>query len=67
MIKKIIRGVIKIPVTPFVVVAIAAMYSVLAIMHAFEWLYEASEYDLDFTKAMKRDLVDFLKKWFTTV
>ena len=67
MFKKVLRGLIKIPATPFVTVFLLfALLMVYAAMF-FEWLYDADDWDKFFTKGMKQDVLNNLKKWYTTV
>jgi len=67
MVKKILRGLIKIPATPFVTAFLLfALLMVYAAMF-FEWLYDADDWDKSFTKGVKQDILNNLKKWYTTV
>jgi hypothetical protein len=67
MFKKIIRGLIKIPATPFVVFVLGGMFLATYIIQFGEWVYEASEFDKRCTKETRDDFASGLKKWFTTV
>jgi len=67
MVKKILRGLIKIPATPFVTAFLLfALLMVYAAMF-FEWLYDADDWDKSFTKGVKQDILNNLKKWYITV
>lgn len=65
--KKIIRAIIKIPATPFIVVGLLCGIIIFKIVQFFEWVYEADEFNKDTTKDIIKELVENLKKWFTTV
>jgi xanthosine utilization system XapX-like protein len=67
MIKKILRGIIKIPATPFVVVGLVGMILVSYLVQFCEWLYEADVFDKKITAELKNDYITALKKWFTTI
>lgn len=68
--KKFIRGLIKISLTPFAVVVYAIMLVVFYILLFVAWLYDSSEWSKEFTKATK-ECIDgtygALKRWFTTI
>ena len=65
--KKVLRGLIKIPATPFVTLFL--LYALLCIYASifFEWLYDAGPVDKLITQGVKQDLFKYLKKWYTTV
>ena len=65
--KKFIRGLIKIPLTPFVVVSCVLLIVAYYIMLFVEWLYESSEWNKQITKDCIKDVFKALKDWFTTV
>ncbi len=67
MFKKVLRGLIKIPATPFVTAFLLFALLVMYVVMFFDWLYDADEWDKFFTKSMKQDLLNYLKKWYTTV
>jgi len=67
MFKKIIRGLLKIPLTPFVVFVLGGLFLATYIIQFGEWVYEASESDKQCTKETKNDFARGIKKWFTTV
>jgi len=67
MFKKVLRGLIKIPATPFITAFLLfALLMVYAAMF-FEWLYDAEPCDKRVTQGMKQDVLKHLKKWYTTV
>jgi len=43
------------------------LYLVFLVVQAFEWIYEASEFDREITQAILDDNKKFVKKWFTTI
>jgi hypothetical protein len=65
--KKFIRGLIKIPLTPFAVgfcvFGIVAYYIVLFV----QWLYDFDDWDKHITKECIKDFFKALKEWFTTI
>ena len=65
--KKFIRGLIKIPLTPFAVLVcvlgIVLYYNIMFV----QWLYDFSDFDKQITKECIGELYDDLKRWFTTV
>lgn len=65
--KKLIRLIIKVPATPFMVFFFGFSIIVLSIYHFFEWAYEASEFTKEVTRDCIKDSVVQLKKWFTTI
>ena len=65
--KKFIRLLFKLPATPFVLVFLVFSYIVFNIILFFEWVYEAKEWDKEVTKECIKDIVDRLKRWFTTI
>ena len=66
-IKKLIRLLLKIPATPFVVSYHLSMWSIASVISFFEWLYDASDFDKSISKKIAIDEVNSLKKWFTTI
>ena len=67
MIKKIIRVLIKAPITPFVVFVLGSLVLTTYIIQFFEWVYEASETDKRCTKETRNSFARAFKKWFMTV
>lgn len=68
MTRKIIRGILKIPVTPFYVLVCMIMYYFITVVQFVEWVYESGdEWDRNYNKTEKKKILDKLKKWFTTV
>jgi len=66
-VKKLIRLIIKIPVTPFITVFYVMMIMVPFIFQFFEWLYEADSSDKNDTFIVRKYLISDLKRWFTTI
>lgn len=65
--RKLIRLLLKIPATPFVLFFIVFMIIGLAITLFFEWVYEAEEQDkAEIRRLMKTNIV-IIKGWFTTI
>ena len=67
MVKKILRVLIKLPATPFVTAFLLFGLLVMYVIMFFNWLYDADDWDKSLTKSMKQDLLNNLKKWYTTV
>jgi hypothetical protein len=67
MIKKIIRAVLKIPLTPFVVPFNLMLIVVTYLATLHYWLYEASDFDKHIIKEVRQDYISNLKNWFTTI
>ena len=65
--KKFIRLLFKLPATPFVLVFLVLSYIVFNIILFFEWVYEAKEWDKEVTQECIKDIVDRLKRLFTTI
>lgn len=65
--KKFIRLLIKIPVTPAVVLFFSIGYILFSILAFFQWVYEASEFNVDVTNDCRDEMISALKNWFTTV
>jgi hypothetical protein len=65
--KKLIRAIIKIPATPFVVLICTLLLVILQCVKLYEWLYEATEDEKEITASLQVDFVNFLKQWFTTI
>jgi hypothetical protein len=65
--KKFIRLLLKIPVTPFFLLLASLFYIACTILLFFEWLYEVDKEDRSFTKDMMDDMKKMIKKWFTTI
>jgi len=66
-IKQLIRLIIKIPATPFVLVVHAGGIIGFTFVRFFEWVYDAPEWNKQLTKEIIQDSKKDLKKWFTTV
>jgi hypothetical protein len=54
--KKIIRILIKLPATPFVVAFLVFSYITFIFMSFFEWVYDASEFTKSFTFECRDDM-----------
>jgi hypothetical protein len=67
MLKKILRVLFKIPATPFVTAFLLVALLMIYVSIFFEWLYDADTHDKRVTHSMKKDVLEHLKKWFTTV
>jgi hypothetical protein len=68
MIKKIIRGILKIPVTTFYVIVLMGLYYFITMIQFFKWVYDSGdEWDRNYNKTEKKKILDKLKKWFTTI
>ena len=67
MIKKIIRGLIKIPVTPLVLAFYGLVILTTYGIQSAEWLYEAHEYDRRLTREIQMGYMTDIKRWFTTI
>jgi len=65
--KKIIRILIKIPATPFVVIVGLCMIFSGYVIRFFEWVYEASDFNKDITDMIIENRKLHIKKWFTTI
>jgi len=65
--KKLIRALIKIPATPFVLFYHLLFLFSLYITLAFEWLYEASDFDIKITREIIDDEYKSIKRWFTVI
>lgn len=66
-IKKLIRGIVKIPATIVVVPFVLGGVVTLSLILFFQWLYEKEEFDKKITRDMIFEDFGFLKKWVTTV
>jgi len=65
--RKLIRALLKLPLTPFFLVASGMFLIAMTIILFFEWVYEAEEYEIEDTKRTLVDCVRHMKKWFTTI
>lgn len=65
--KKLIRLLVKLPATPFVVLLGLTGFIVFSILLFVQWLYEAIHWDKEITKLCRDDMQELLKKWFTTI
>jgi hypothetical protein len=67
-IRKVIRLILKIPATPFVIMWYLLGYVTMQVTRIFEWVYEASDCDKATSlRILDNDIKKPLKKWFTTV
>lgn len=66
-IKKLIRLMLKIPATPFVVIYHFGILLIFLVVMFFEWIYDASDFNKSISKKIAGDSVNALKKWFTTI
>jgi hypothetical protein len=67
LIRKLIRLLLKIPATAFVVPWHLLLLSIWYGVKIFEWIYEAGEWDKIITQDLITDSKKELKKWFTTI
>jgi hypothetical protein len=65
--KKLIRALFKLPLTPFVVLFLGFVLLACYVLYFFEWVYEASERDIQITREMQSEMKAYMKKWFTTI
>ena len=65
--KKVIRGLLKIPLTPFVVVGLLFLITVTYAVSLYDWLYETDEYNRTLIKNIREEYFYNLKDWLTTV
>lgn len=61
-IRKLIRLILKIPTTPFVLLFNFFKIMGLSVTLFFQWVYEAKELDKTITKETMSDTIIFLKK-----
>ena len=64
---KVIRGILKIPLTPVVLSWNGGMIILSYAVQVFEWVYNSSDFDKRTTKEVRDDYIDNIKKWFTTI
>lgn len=67
MFKKVIRGILKIPLTPVVLFWNGGMIILSYAVQVFEWVYNSSDFDKRITKEVQDDYINNIKKWFTTI
>lgn len=65
--KKIVRAIVKIPATPFVVVFLAGAWVMCYMIRFYEWAYEADDFCKQVTTDMISDIKKTFVKWFTTI
>jgi membrane protein YdbS with pleckstrin-like domain len=65
--KKLIRALFKLPLTPLVVLFLGLFLLACCVLYFFEWVYEASEHDMQITRGLLSDVTTNMKKWFTTI
>lgn len=65
--KKLIRLIIKVPATPFVVIFLVFAIIFHYVTMFIEWAYESSDFSKSITKQCLDDDRRRLKKWFTTI
>lgn len=65
--KKLIRFIIKLPLTPIVVVFCIFGYILFSILAFFQWVYEASEFNRSVTADCQDEMIDAFKSWFTKI
>ena len=63
--KLLLRLILKIPVTPILVLWVAFMLAVFYIVQFFQWIYDVSEWDKEITRDIKQAQFDLVKRWFT--
>jgi len=66
-IKKLIRAILKIPATPFIVPYHLFLIAASQVVRVFEWVYETGDWDKTITLSIISDSKIALKNWFTTV
>jgi hypothetical protein len=66
-IKKIIRALLKIPLTPVVVSFNLLMIFVCSVSIFYGWLYEDTDMEKSINHELMQDYISNLKKWFTTI
>lgn len=69
MIKKIIRGILKVPLTPFILIWFVWWYIIISVSQFVDWVYNENfdEWDCAYLRKQKKESIKFMKKWFTTV
>lgn len=67
MIKKAIRAILKVPITPFFVLVVGLILLTSWCMIFVSWLYEWSEYEKRLNKELKDEYTRMFVKWFTTI
>ena len=65
--KKIVRGLLKVPFTPFVVAWGLLVLVVFYVVMFFQYIYEVRKFEKEVTQAILDDQYNMLKRWFTTV
>lgn len=65
--KKLLRLILKILVTPLVLPFMIMMILIGFGAMFVDWLYEKDDFDKRSTKSTHKDFVDMFKNWFTTV
>lgn len=67
MMKKLLRLIIKILVTPIAVPVLLFLVITGYISIFIDWLYDKSEWDKSITKDIHNDFLKLFKNWFTTI
>ena len=65
--KKIIRGLLKIPFTPLVVFWCLFIIVIFNCILFGQWIYESGEFEKEVTQDCINDQYNILKRWFTTI
>lgn len=65
--KKFIRVLIKIPVTPIIVLFCVFILAMGYITIFVEWLFDSSDWNKEITKKVNDFIYGYLKHWFTTI
>jgi hypothetical protein len=65
--KKLIRLIIKLPITPIVVLFCSLGYILFSVLAFIQWVYESSEFNKEVTAECQNDMIKILKNWFTTI
>jgi hypothetical protein len=65
--KKIIRGLLKIPVTPLIVAWSLFIVAGFYVVQFFQYIYECSDFEKEVTQDVIDEQYSMLKRWFTTL
>lgn len=62
--KKILRVLIRIPATPFMIIMFALNMILCGIAMAIHWIYEDSEWEKQLTRDIMQEDLNRVRKWF---
>ena len=65
--KRTIRALLKIPVTPLIVAWSVMLLLVFYVVRFGQWLYEANDWDKSITQDIIDKQYELLKLWFTSI